>query len=118
MEAVQVDESKQILVSLSRLEENVKNMNTKIDSLNRVSELALQTDQSVKSAHNRIDDLKKDFEDKLKAMKEDYEEKIKVLKEDQQETKGHITWLWRAVGTAALGFIFSVILFFMNRSIK
>lgn len=117
METV-VDESKQILIALSRLEENFKNMNTKIDGLNRVSELALQTDQSVKSAHNRIDDLKKDFEEKLKAQKEDYEEKIRDLKISHQETKGHITWLWRTVGASTLTFIFAVILFFMNKFVK
>lgn len=121
-----MDESKQILIVLSRLEENVKNMNTKVDGFNKISDLALQTEQSAKSAHNRIDDIKKDQEEKLRNLKEDYEEKLRNQKEDYedkirdqkenlQELKGHITWLWRTVGAGAITLVFGVILFYIQQ---
>lgn len=81
MADVQTNETKQILVALGRLEENFKNTNAKIDDLSKVSTLVVQTEQSAKSAHNRIDDIKVDFDKKLQDQKEDYEEKIKDQKE-------------------------------------
>lgn len=109
-----MEETKQILVALSRLEENVKNMNSKIDGFSKVSELALQTDQSVKSAHNRIDDLKTDFAEKLQDTKRDYEEKLADQKTNFNELKGNITWLWRAFGTGLISFVFGIVLFFVR----
>lgn len=110
-----MDESKQILTALARLEENVKNMNAKIDGFSKVSELALQTEQSAKSAHNRIDDLKADYEIKLKDQKEDYEEKIRDQKDDLQELKSNITWLWRTVTGGILSLVFGLILYFLTK---
>lgn len=104
MEGMQ--ESKQILMAIAGLQENVKNMNSKIDEITHIQKLALQTEQSAKSAHNRIDDLKKDFSEKQQIQKEDYEEKILDQKESLLELKGHITWLWRAIGTGAIGLAF------------
>ncbi|CAM3668724.1 hypothetical protein MEZE111188_01855 [Mesobacillus zeae] len=110
-----MDESKQILTALARLEENVKNMNSKMDGFTKVSELALQIEQSTKSAHNRLDDLKSDFAEKMVECKKDYEEKISIQKEGITKLEGHITWLWRAVGTAAIGFIFSLVMYFITK---
>jgi len=110
-----MEESKQILVAITALQENVKNMNAKIDEISKISTLVLETDQRAKSAHNRIDDLKKDYEEKLRSQKEDYEEKLRDQKENFTELKGHITWLWRTVGAGAVSFIFGIILFFITK---
>lgn len=110
-----VDEAKQVLMSLSRLEENIKNLNTKVDAFAKVSELVVQTDQSVKSAHNRLDDLKKDFAEKMAEQKEDYEEKLQVQKEIIVELKGNLKWLWRSVGAGAISFIFGLALFYFTK---
>lgn len=107
-------ETKQILVALGRLEENFKNMNAKIDEMSKVSSIVTQTEQSAKSAHNRIDDIKKDFNEKVAEVKKDYEEKIAFQKERHDKLDGHITWLWRTVGASLIGFVFSVILYFVK----
>lgn len=110
-EANTVDESKQILTALARLEENVKNMNSKMDSFSKVSEMALQTEQSTKSAHNRIDDIKADMAEKFAEQKKDYEEKIAVECKAREKTEGHITWLWRTLTAAIITLIFGLILY-------
>lgn len=115
LEEATVEETKQILTALARLEENVKNMNSKIDGFGKISELALQTEQSTKSAHNRIDDMKQDLAEKIAEVKKDYEEKISVQKENFTKLEGHITWLWRALGTGFISFVFGAILYFTTR---
>lgn len=110
-----MDESKQILTALARLEENVKNLNSKIDGFSKVSELALQTEQSAKSAHNRIDDIKSDFGEKIMDIKKDYEEKIASENKAIEKMEGHITWLWRTVVTGILSLVFSLISYFLTR---
>ncbi len=109
-----MEESKQILMSLSRMEENLKNLNTNVSNFSKVSELALQTDASVKSAHNRLDDAKTDTEKKFAEQKKDYEEKIAAECKAREKIEGNITWLWRAIGTGAIGFVFSIILILIN----
>ena len=115
LEEATVEETKQILTALARLEENVKNMNSKIDGFSKISELALQTEQSTKSAHNRIDDMKTDIAEKIAEVKKDYEEKISVQKENFTKLENHITWLWRAVSTGLISFVFGVILYFSTK---
>jgi len=109
-----MEESKQILMAISKLETTVTHMNAKIDEMSSIQKLALQTEQSAKSAHNRIDDLKIDFVDKLQNQKEDYEEKILDQKENLIELKSHITWLWRTVATGAIGLIFYALQFLIG----
>lgn len=109
-----MEESKQILMAIAELQANVKNMNTKIDEISKISNLVLETDQRAKSAHNRIDDLKADFLDKLQSQKNDYEEKLQGQKESFIELKGHITWLWRSVGGGIITLIFGIILFLVT----
>lgn len=80
-----MEESKQILVSLGRLEENFKNLNSKIDSFAKTAELVMQTDSSVKSAHNRIDDFKRDYDEKIKSQKEDFEKQLAIETKAREE---------------------------------
>lgn len=110
-----MDESKQILTALARLEENVKNLNSKIDGFSKVSELALQTEQSAKSAHNRIDDIKSDFGEKLTEIKKDYEEKISAENKAREKLEGHITWLWRTVTAGIISLAFGLVSYFLTR---
>lgn len=109
-----MEESKQILVAITALQENVKNMNAKIDEISKISTMVMETDQRAKSAHNRIDDLKSEFAEKLQEQKKDYEEKIQVQKENFIELKSNITWLWRSVGGGFITLVFGVILFFIT----
>lgn len=118
LEAARVEETKQILIAITELQTNVKNMNTKIDEITNLSKLALQTEQSTKSAHNRIDEIKTDFEKKLREQKEDYDEKLDQQKESFKELKGHITWLWRSLISGFISFIFLVVLFFIERGLS
>lgn len=80
-----MEESKQILVSLGRLEENFKNLNSKIDSFAKTAELVMQTDSSVKSAHNRINDFKRDYDEKMKSQKEDFEKALAAETKAREE---------------------------------
>jgi chromosome segregation ATPase len=109
------DESKQILIAIAEIKTNMTNMSAQIDKISKISDLVLETDQRAKSAHNRIDDLKAEYERKLKDQKEDYEEKIRDQKESLTELKGHITWLWRAFGSGLITFVFGIILFFVTK---
>jgi hypothetical protein len=115
MEVENMEESKQILIAVTALQENVKNLNAKIDEIGKISNLVMETDQRAKSAHARLDDLKTEFMDRLQVQKQDYEEKIQVQKESFIELKNNITWLWRAVGGGLISFIFGVILFFVTK---
>lgn len=110
-----MEESKQILIAVTELQANVKNMNAKIDEISKISNMVLETDQRAKSAHNRIDDLKGDFLDKLQAQKQDYDEKLADQKGSFIELKGHITWLWRSVGAGIISLVFGIILFFIQK---
>ena len=108
------NETQKILISLGRLEENFKHMSNKIDEFSKVSEIVVQNDQRVKSAHNRIDDMKLDFNEKLIEFRKDYEEKIHYQKEKHDRLDANITWLWRAVGGGLISFAFAVLLYFIN----
>lgn len=98
MEVTEVDEMRTLLVAVGRIEQ-------KVDNLGNVREIAIQTQESAKSAHNRIDDLKNEMaKDMLKLeadIKQDYEKKIDTLKNDTYKTtdklEDHVTWLWRLV---------------------
>lgn len=100
-----MEESKQILVSLGRLEENFKNMNAKIDNLSKVSEMAVQTDQSVRSAHNRIDDLKKDFAEKLDKQEEEQNKNLAAETKAREKMESNQTWLVRVFAVAIIGWL-------------
>lgn len=110
-----MEESKQILIAVTDLQANMRNMSDQLKELGKIGQTVVEVGQSTKSAHNRIDDIKKDYEDKLKEQKKDYEEKIADQKENLKELKGHITWLWRAVGGGTISLIFGLILFFATR---
>jgi hypothetical protein len=109
------DESKQILVAITELQTNMRNVLAKIDEIGKVSNLIMETDQRAKSAHNRISDLKQEFTEKLQTQKEDYEEKIRDQKDSFGELKGHITWLWRSVAGGLITLIFGIVLFFVTK---
>ena len=116
------DEIKQLLMSNSRMEENMKNMSEQIKEVSKLTQLALQTDTSVKSAHNRISDLKTEFTEKLTQTKvdaekeltqtkTDYEYKIGVLDSRFRELKGNITWLWRTIVGGAITTAFAIVIY-------
>jgi anti-sigma regulatory factor (Ser/Thr protein kinase) len=105
-EGLEMEESKQILIAITELQTNVKNMADKINEITSISNIVVQTEQSVKNAHNRIEDQKKDFDEKLKDQKKDYEEKIAAECKAREKMEGHITWLWRAFGAGLIGFSF------------
>ena len=109
------DETKQILVAIAEIQTNMKNMSKKIDEISKISTMVFESDQRSKSAHNRIDDLKADFAEKLQQQKEDYEEKLADQKANFAELKSNITWLWRAVGGGAISLVFGVLLFYLTR---
>jgi ElaB/YqjD/DUF883 family membrane-anchored ribosome-binding protein len=113
-----MEESKQILIAITDLQANMRNLVNEMDKLSKISTLALETDQRAKSAHNRIDDLKSEFADKLQTQKEDYEKQIADLEKRQDKTEGHQTWLWRTIGAGAITLIFGIILFFLTEGSK
>ena len=104
-----MEESKQILIAITELQTNVKNMSEKINEITSISNLVVQTEQSAKSAHIRIDDLKKDNDEKLKDQKRDYEEKITAECKSREKLEGHITWLWRTIGAGLIAFAFWIL---------
>lgn len=109
-----MEESKQILIAIAGLEANMKNMSEKMSEIGKMSTLVLQTEQSAKSAHLRIDDVKKDIEKDLKKQEEDFCSKIQAEEKAREKLEGHITWLWRTIGTSIIGLIFGVILYAIN----
>lgn len=115
MEDANVEESKQILIAVTRLQSDMSNMVNTMDDIKKIGSLVYENDQRVKSAHNRLDDQKADFDHKLKVQKDHLLEKLDDNKEDFKELKGHITWLWRAVGGGVITFGFWVLSFFMGR---
>lgn len=119
------DEIKQLLMSNSRMEENMKNMSEQIKEVSKLTQLALQTDTSVKSAHNRISDLKSEFTEKLTQVKvdsekelvqtkTDYEYKIGVLESRFRELKSNITWLWRTIVGGAITSAFGIVIYIIK----
>ncbi|MEK4132045.1 hypothetical protein NYE67_20735 [Solibacillus sp. FSL W8-0474] len=112
------EETKQILVSLGRLEENMKHLTKKMDEFGKVSDMATQTEQSVKSAHNRIDDIKVDFAKELLKQEKDFDAKMATQKETFTELKNNIVWLQRSVLTGfiggGIGLIFFAIKYFVE----
>jgi hypothetical protein len=111
MEAIEVDEMRTLLVAVGRIEQ-------KVDNLGNVREIAIQTQESAKSAHNRIEDLKNETaKDLLKLeadIRADYEKKIDSLKIDTGKTtdklEGHVTWLWRLfIGVSITSFIGGIV---------
>lgn len=100
------EETKQILVSLGRLEENMKHLTKKMDDFSNIADRATQTEQSVKSAHNRIDELKIDHAKELVKQEKDFDAKLGIQKEIFNELKNSIVWLQR---TVLGGFIIGII---------
>lgn len=98
-----MEESKQLLIMVTELQANMKNLTLKVEEINQNSRLVQQTNESVKSAHNRIDDLKNDFA-----------EKLADEKREREKLEGHINWLWRTVGTGLISFLFGVLLYFIK----
>lgn len=105
------EETKQILISLSRVEENMKHILKQMDDFSKVSDVVIETQASVKSAHIRIDDLKKDYDEKLLKQEKDYDAKLAANKEAFTELKNNITWLWRTVATGFIGGFIGLIFF-------
>lgn len=103
---MKTDESKQILIAITELQTNMKTVIKGIESVNQISHLVMQIEQSSKSSHNRIDDLKKDTADKLAEQKKELEEKIQAECKAREKIEGNITWLWRTFGAGLIAFVF------------
>lgn len=73
-----------ILTTLERLE-------TKMDQLGNVRDIAVEALQSATSAHKRLDSLQNEVEKKVASATKNVEEDVKEIKDDQK-------WLWRTVG--------------------
>lgn len=82
MEATEMGEVKDILVAIARLQVELKTVDKKIDEISRLSNMAQATEQSAKSAHNRIDDLKADMSEKFQQQKKEYEKELSELQKD------------------------------------
>lgn len=100
------EESKQILMALTELKTNVGHLTTGMDDLKKMNTMVIDTDQRARSAHNRLDDLKKDFEKKLEDQEKSFNKDLGNVEDDFKELKGHITWLWRTIGAGAIGLMF------------
>lgn len=89
-----MEESKQILMAVTKLQAEMSNMSEQLKEISKIGHAVIETTQSVKSAHMRIDDLKTEFAQKIQSQKEDYEQKISDLKNDVEtktkEQKEHI----------------------------
>lgn len=70
-----------ILVAIGKMQVELKGIDKKVDELNRLSNLLQVTEQSAKSAHNRIDDLKGD----IGTLKKDLLEKLTQQKTELEK---------------------------------
>lgn len=95
MEDARVEESKQILMAITELKANVSNMSEQIKELSKIGTTVIETSESVKVAHNRINDLKTDLQKEIA-------NEVKL----REKLDGHITWLWRAFAVGAIGWLF------------
>lgn len=122
---MQMEESKQILVAITELQTNMRTVITQINEIGKISTLALQTEQSTKSAHNRIDDLKGDFEKKLTEQNTDFEKKLAAQKtafdkdiadecKAREKIEDNLKWIWRAYIGGTFTLVFGIVLYWVN----
>lgn len=91
-EEVDQQQTIKILTTLERLE-------TKMDQLGNVRDIAVEALQSATSAHKRLDTLQNEVEKKVADSVKNVTEDVKEIKDDQK-------WLWRTVGGAIIaGFV-------------
>ncbi|PZX07887.1 hypothetical protein C7437_1011009 [Psychrobacillus insolitus] len=131
------EESKKILVSLGKLEEKFESLNTAMNAVSKVSELVIQTDSSVKSAHVRINDLKLDIakeilrqetatekefiaqetliKEKFVEQKVGMKEEFKVRDENFSKFTGKIEFLQRTLAGSFITFLFGIALYIIQR---
>lgn len=114
-QSMTTDESKQILIAVTELKSNMNHLQSGVEEIKKMSTLILETDQRAKSAHSRLDDIKLDFDKKLVEQKAALGEKIADNHEDFKELKGHITWLWRALGTGVVSVGIYLVTTFLGR---
>ena len=104
-----MDEIKTLLMAVSRIEQ-------KVDNLGNVREIAIETQQIAKSAHNRLDDWKKEVQaamDKLERdIEKDYTEKVNATNKNVDKKNANINKLVWLVLTfvviGVLGFVFNI----------
>jgi methyl-accepting chemotaxis protein len=90
-EATNEEKVERMLVGMARMEETIKNISDQMKEVSKVTTLALQNDQAVKSAHNRIDDMKQEFNEKLSDVKKDYEERTANNKSEIEKLKDKLS---------------------------
>lgn len=106
--AQNMDEIKTLLMAVSRIEQ-------KVDNLGNVREIAIETQQISKSAHNRIDDMKQEFRlsmEKLELdIEKDYNDKIKATNDNVDKINANLNKLvWLVISfvvLGVLGFVFN-----------
>lgn len=110
------EETKQILVSISAMQANIENIGKKVDEISAMSTVVIQTDQSVKRAHERIDamgretekqftELKTDFKEKLSDQKIDLLEDMAADRKNFERMQNNQTWLVRSVALLAITYV-------------
>lgn len=113
-----MEETKQILIAITELQTNMRNMSAKIDEISKISNTVLETDQRAKSAHNRIDDLKTDILDKLQTQKQDYEAKFAEQEKRAEKAEANVVFLKRAFIGSTITFVFGVALILIEWGIR
>ena len=101
-----MDEIKTLLMAVSRIEQ-------KVDNLGNVREIAIETQQIAKSAHNRIDDWKREIKLAMEKMEsdieKDYTEKITATNNNVDKINNIINKLvWIIITFVVLGVLGAV----------
>ena len=79
-------EDGKVLVAIGKMQVEIKSMDKKLDEISKLSNQVQITEQSVKSAHNRIEELKTDMLERFRQHKDDYtKELIDVQKDFDKE---------------------------------
>ena len=78
LEGEKVNENAQVLMAVATLTANIdhihnnlKSMNEKFDNFSKVPEKIVEINEGVKRAHEKIDEMKKEFDKDLKAVKDE-----------------------------------------------
>lgn len=86
-------ESQEVIRAIAALQQDIKHMSRQVETLSAVTEKSIRNEESVKSAHKRIDDTESAIDSLVK------------------ELKG----AWRAIGGGIASFFISVVLLVISK---
>lgn len=123
MGVVDLNGDNQVLIAVTQLQTQVGIMSEQLKEISKIGQSVVEVVESNKVAHNRIDDLKSDFEKSLAAEKKAREEAvaaevkarqdaIAAEAEDRKEIAEGLKWVWRALGTGGITLIVGILLFY------